>query len=45
MRDAQHRVDAVVHMASLPLNANVQFITAMAPRYPSSGAAEEDYDG
>ena len=30
--DVQHVADAVVHMASLPLEANVQFMTVMATR-------------
>jgi NAD(P)-dependent dehydrogenase (short-subunit alcohol dehydrogenase family) len=35
--DAQILADAVVHMASLPLNANVQFMTVMATMMPYIG--------
>ncbi|MFK7994758.1 MAG: SDR family oxidoreductase [Granulosicoccus sp.] len=35
--DTQHVADAVVNMASLPLNANVQFITIMASAMPFIG--------
>jgi NAD(P)-dependent dehydrogenase (short-subunit alcohol dehydrogenase family) len=35
--DARHIADAVVYMASLPLNANVQFITVMATKMPFIG--------
>ncbi len=35
--DTQHVADAVVNMASLPLNANVQFITIMATAMPFIG--------
>jgi NAD(P)-dependent dehydrogenase (short-subunit alcohol dehydrogenase family) len=35
--DTQHVADAVVHMASLPLSANVQFMTIMATRMPFIG--------
>jgi len=38
--DARHVADAVVYMASLPLNANVQFITVMATRCLLSGGIE-----
>jgi NAD(P)-dependent dehydrogenase (short-subunit alcohol dehydrogenase family) len=32
--DVQHVADAVAHMASLPLSANVQFMTVMATKMP-----------
>ncbi len=32
--DVQHVADAVLHMASLPLSANVQFMTLMATKMP-----------
>ncbi|WP_420348976.1 SDR family oxidoreductase [Pelagibius sp.] len=35
--DVQHVADAVVHMAGLPLEANVQFITVMATKMPFVG--------
>lgn len=35
--DAQILADAVVHMASLPLGANVQFMTVMATKMPYIG--------
>ena len=35
--DAQILADAVVHMASLPLDANVQFMTVMATKMPYIG--------
>jgi NAD(P)-dependent dehydrogenase (short-subunit alcohol dehydrogenase family) len=35
--DVQHVADAVVHMASLPLEANVQFMTVMATQMPFIG--------
>lgn len=35
--DTQHVADAVVNMASLPLNANVQFMTIMASGMPFIG--------
>ena len=35
--DVQHVADAVVHMASLPLDANVQFMTIMATKMPFIG--------
>jgi NAD(P)-dependent dehydrogenase (short-subunit alcohol dehydrogenase family) len=35
--DVQHVADAVVHMASLPLEANVQFMTIMATKMPFIG--------
>ncbi|MFK7861291.1 MAG: SDR family oxidoreductase [Granulosicoccus sp.] len=35
--DTRHVADAVVNMASLPLNANVQFITIMASAMPFIG--------
>ena len=37
MMDAQIVADAVVHMASLPLEANVQFMTVMATKMPYIG--------
>jgi len=33
----QHVADAVLHMASLPLDANVQFMTIMATAMPYIG--------
>ena len=35
--DVKHVADAVVHMASLPLSANVQFMTIMATAMPYIG--------
>ena len=35
--DAKHVVDAVVHMASLPLDVNVLFMTVMANEMPFIG--------
>ncbi len=35
--DVRHVADAVVHMAGLPLEANVQFITVMATKMPFIG--------
>jgi NADP-dependent 3-hydroxy acid dehydrogenase YdfG len=35
--DVQHVADAVLHMASLPLSANVQFMTIMASKMPFVG--------
>jgi NAD(P)-dependent dehydrogenase (short-subunit alcohol dehydrogenase family) len=35
--DVQHIADAIVHMASLPLEANVQFMTIMATQMPFIG--------
>jgi NAD(P)-dependent dehydrogenase (short-subunit alcohol dehydrogenase family) len=37
MMDIRHAADAVVHMASLPLHANVQFMTVMATTMPYIG--------
>jgi NAD(P)-dependent dehydrogenase (short-subunit alcohol dehydrogenase family) len=35
--DVRHVADAVLHMASLPLDANVQFMTVMATKMPFIG--------
>jgi NADP-dependent 3-hydroxy acid dehydrogenase YdfG len=35
--DVRHVADAVVHMASLPPGANVQFVTIMATKMPFVG--------
>jgi NADP-dependent 3-hydroxy acid dehydrogenase YdfG len=35
--DVRHVADAVVYMASLPLDANVQFMTVMATNMPFIG--------
>jgi NAD(P)-dependent dehydrogenase (short-subunit alcohol dehydrogenase family) len=35
--DLKHVADAVVHMASLPLEANIQFMTVMATKMPFVG--------
>jgi NADP-dependent 3-hydroxy acid dehydrogenase YdfG len=35
--DVAHVADAVVYMASLPLSANVQFMTLMATKMPFIG--------
>jgi len=35
--DVRHIADAVVHMANLPLDANIQFMTIMATRMPFVG--------
>jgi NAD(P)-dependent dehydrogenase (short-subunit alcohol dehydrogenase family) len=37
LMDVQHVADAVLHMASLPLDANVQFLTIMATKMPFIG--------
>src|SRR5262245_16310315 len=37
LMDVQHVADAVLHMASLPLDANVQFMTIMATKMPFIG--------
>ena len=37
LMDVQHVADAVLHMASLPLDANVLFLTIMATRMPFVG--------
>ena len=37
MMDVQHVANAVVHMASLPLDVNVQFMTIMATKMPFVG--------
>ena len=37
MMDVEHVADAVLHMASLPLAANVQFLTIMATKMPLVG--------
>ena len=35
--DVRHVADAIVYMASLPLEANVQFLTVMATKIPFVG--------
>jgi NADP-dependent 3-hydroxy acid dehydrogenase YdfG len=35
--DARHAADAVLYMASLPLDTNVQFLTIAATRMPFIG--------
>ena len=37
LMDVQHVADAIVYMASLPLDANVQFLTVMATKMPFVG--------
>ncbi|HEY9566879.1 MAG TPA: SDR family oxidoreductase [Thalassobaculum sp.] len=37
LMDVSHVADAIVHMASLPLEANVQFMTVMATKMPFVG--------
>ena len=37
LMDVQHVADAVLHMAGLPLDANVQFMTVMATKMPFVG--------
>jgi NAD(P)-dependent dehydrogenase (short-subunit alcohol dehydrogenase family) len=37
LMDVQHVADAIVYMASLPLDANVQFLTVMATKMPFIG--------
>ena len=37
LMDVQHVADAVLHMAELPLSANVQFMTIMASKMPYVG--------
>jgi NADP-dependent 3-hydroxy acid dehydrogenase YdfG len=35
--DVAHVADAVVHIANLPLDANIQFMTVMATKMPFIG--------
>ena len=35
--DVEHVANAVLHMASLPLESNVQFLTIMATKMPFVG--------
>jgi hypothetical protein len=35
--NVQHVADAIVYMANLPLDANVQFMTVMATKMPFVG--------
>jgi NADP-dependent 3-hydroxy acid dehydrogenase YdfG len=35
--DVRHVADAIVHIASLPLESNVQFMTIMATKMPFVG--------
>jgi NADP-dependent 3-hydroxy acid dehydrogenase YdfG len=35
--DVKHVADAIVHIAGLPLEANVQFMTIMATKMPFVG--------
>jgi hypothetical protein len=37
LMDVAHVASAVVHMAGLPLDANVQFLTIMATKMPFIG--------
>ena len=37
MMDVQHVADAVLHMAKLPLSANIQFMTILPPKMPYIG--------
>ena len=37
LMDVQHVARAVVHMANMPLDANVQFMTVMATKMPFIG--------
>jgi hypothetical protein len=37
MMDVRHAADAVLYMAGLPLEANVQFLTVMATNMPFIG--------
>ncbi len=37
LMDVQHVANAIVHMASLPLDANIQFMTVMATKMPFVG--------
>ena len=37
MMDVKHVAESVLHMAKLPLNANVQFMTILPPRMPFIG--------
>lgn len=37
LMDVQHVADAVLHMAELPLAANVRFMTIMASKMPFAG--------
>jgi NADP-dependent 3-hydroxy acid dehydrogenase YdfG len=37
LMDVKHVGDTILHMASLPLDANVQFVTVMATKMPFVG--------
>jgi NADP-dependent 3-hydroxy acid dehydrogenase YdfG len=37
LMDVQHVARAIVHMANMPLDANVQFMTVMATKMPFIG--------
>src|SRR3546814_15297534 len=37
LRDVRHVADAIVHMASLPLEATVQFMTVLETKMPFTG--------
>jgi hypothetical protein len=37
LMNVEHVADAVLHMANLPLSANVQFMTIMASKMPFVG--------
>jgi NAD(P)-dependent dehydrogenase (short-subunit alcohol dehydrogenase family) len=37
MMDVRHVAEAVLHMAKLPLNANIQFLTILPPKMPYIG--------
>ena len=37
MMDVNHVANAVLHMAKLPLEANVQFMTILPPKMPYIG--------
>ena len=41
LMDVAHVASAVLYMAGLPLDANVQFMTVMATKMPSSGAGRK----
>jgi hypothetical protein len=37
MMDVRHVAEAVLHMAKLPLGANIQFMTILPPKMPYIG--------
>ena len=43
--DVAHVASSVLHMAQMPLDANVQFMTVMAPKMPFIGRGRPDRTG